>query len=227
MDQETVLLIADEAGFARTLMACWQGERSVPAFTLVSSDLWKGGSAAAYDLAIVGPVRTGRLAAVLRDLDAAAAPSIHVAADAAALATLREQHPRIAFVRQQEHWAESVVLLGVEIFRRLEAQGQLSRSEQTAAASLRHATLGRYMLDMRHNFNNCLTSVLGNAELLLLEPGAFSAQIRDQISTIHSMALRMHEIMQRFSSIESEMRASEKESQLETKPPKQAVVSRV
>ena len=226
MDQETVLIIADEADFARTLMACWQAVRSVPAFTLVSSDLWKGGSAAAYDLAIVGPVRTGRLAAVLRDLDAAAAPGIHVAADPGALATLRDQHPRIAFLRGQEHWAESVVLLGTEIFRRLEAQGRLRRSEQSAAASLRHATLGRYMLDMRHNFNNCLTSVLGNAELLLLEPGAFSAQIRDQISTIHSMALRMHEIMQRFSSIESEMQAAEKESQLETKPSSQAVASR-
>ena len=221
MDQETVLIIADEADFARTLMARWQAERSVPAFTLVSSDLWKGG--AAYDLAVVGPVRTGRLGAILRDLDAAAAPSLHITADPSAL---RDQHPRIAFLRQQEHWAEAVVLLGAEIFRRLEAQGRLRRSEQAAATNLRHATLGRYMLDMRHNFNNCLTSVLGNAELLLLEPGAFSAPIRDQISTIHSMALRMHEIMQRFSSIESEMQAAEKESQLETKPPSQALASR-
>ena len=226
MDQESVLIIADEADFARTLMACWQAEHPVPAFTLVSSDLGKGGGTAAYGLAVVGPVRSGRLAAVLRDLDAATAPSIHVTADPAGLAALRDQHPRIAFLRQQENWAESVVLLGAEVFRRLEAQARLQRSEQAAAASQRHATLGRYMLDMRHNFNNCLTSVLGNAELLLLEPGAFSAPIRDQISTIHSMALRMHEIMQRFSSIESEMQAAEKESHLETKPPAQAVASR-
>ena len=226
MDQETVLIIADEADFARTLMACWQGERSVPAFTLVSSDLWKGGGAAAYDLAVVGPVRTGRLAAVLRDLDAAAAPCIHVTADGAAVVALRDQHPRIAFLRQQENWAEAAVLLGEEVLRRLEVQGRLGRSEQSAAASQRYATLGRYMLDMRHNFNNCLTSVLGNAELLLLEPGALSAPVRDQVSTIHSMALRMHEIMQRFSSIESEMQAAEKESQLETKPPSHALASR-
>ncbi len=225
MDQETVLIIADEAEFARILRARWQSERAVPAFTLVSSDLWKGGGAA-YGLAVVGPVRAGRLAAVLRDLDAGAAPALHVSSDPQGLAALRAQHPRITILAQQEGWAETVVLLGTEIFRRLETQARLRRSEQAAAASQRYATLGRYMLDMRHNFNNCLTSVLGNAELLLLEPGAFSAPIRDQISTIHSMALRMHEIMQRFSSIESEMQAAEKESQLETKPPSQALASR-
>ena len=226
MDQQTVLIIADEADFARTLRGRWQAERALPAFTLMSSDLWKGGGAA-WDLAIVGPVRSGRLAAVLRDLDAASAPALHVSSDSQALASLRAQHPRILVVPQQQNWADTVVLLGLEIFRRLEVQARLHRSEQAAAASLRHATLGRYMLEMRHNFNNCLTSVLGNAELLLLEPGAFSAEIRDQISTIHTMALRMHEIMQRFSSIESEMQVAEKESQLETKPPSQALASRV
>ena len=226
MDQETVLIIADEAEFARTLMARWQAERAVPAFTLVSSDLWKGGGGAAYDLAVVGPVRTGRLAAVLRDLDSAAAPTLHVTSDTQGLAALRAQHPRIVVLGQQGIWADMLVLLGMEIFRRLETQARLRRSEQAAAASQRHATLGRYMLEMRHNFNNCLTSVLGNAELLLLEPGAFSAAIRDQISTIHTMALRMHEIMQRFSSIESEMQVAEKESQLETKSPSHALAPR-
>ena len=226
MEQESVLIIADEAEFARVLMKRWQAERAVPAFTLVSSDLWKGGGAAACGLAVVGPVRNGRLAAVLDGLDASAVPAVCVAGDAGALAALRTQHPRIPVLSQQGPWAETVVLLGMEIFRRLEAQERLRRAEQAAAASRRHATLGRYILDMRHNFNNCLTSVLGNAELLLLEPGAFSASIREQISTIHSMALRMHEIMQRFSSIELEMKAAEKPSQSETKPGSRALASR-
>jgi len=58
---------------------------------------------------------------------------------------------------------------------------------------------------MRHNLNNALTSVLGNSDLLLLEPGSLSAQTRAQIETIRNMALRIHEIMQRFSSLEKEM----------------------
>jgi signal transduction histidine kinase len=58
---------------------------------------------------------------------------------------------------------------------------------------------------MRHNLNNALTSVLGNSDLLLLEPGSFSAHTRAQIETIRNMTLRIHEIMQRFSSLEKEM----------------------
>jgi signal transduction histidine kinase len=75
-----------------------------------------------------------------------------------------------------------------------------------------HATLGQYIIDMRHNMNNALTSVLGNAELLLLEPGAFSAGVRSQLDTIRNMALRLHEILQRFSSLEKEFLFVQKQS---------------
>ena len=101
----------------------------------------------------------------------------------------------------------------------------LRRAEQLVTASQRHATLGRYMLEMRHGLNNCLTSVLGNAELLLLEPGMLSAEARDQVHTIHTMAMRMHEVMQRFSSLESEMQFAEKGSHSETVIASQAPVS--
>jgi len=58
--------------------------------------------------------------------------------------------------------------------------------------------------------------MLGNAELLLLEPGQLSSQSLAQIKTIHSMALRINEIMQRFSSLASEMLEAENTSQAET-----------
>jgi hypothetical protein len=58
--------------------------------------------------------------------------------------------------------------------------------------------------------------MLGNAELLLLEPGQLSSQSLAQIKTIHSMALRINEVMQRFSSLASEMRDAETASQGET-----------
>jgi signal transduction histidine kinase len=76
--------------------------------------------------------------------------------------------------------------------------------------------LGRYMMDMKHSVNNALTSLLGNAELLLLEPGELSAQSLAQLKTIHTMALRINEIVQRFSSLASEMREAETSSQAET-----------
>jgi signal transduction histidine kinase len=76
---------------------------------------------------------------------------------------------------------------------------------------------------MRHNLNNALTSVLGNSELLLLEPGSLSAPARSQMETIRSMALRMHEILQRFSSLEKELTVVAKQAERETKMSSQAV----
>ncbi len=224
MNQPTVLIIADDPEFARTVLARWQTERSIPAFTLMGSDLWSAASAA-YDLAVVGPVRHGRLDLVLQQLDEAAAPAILVAADAATAQRCRAAGTRVLSLQQREGWTDTLVLLAGEILRRVEAQARTRRAEEAAAGSERYATLGRYMLEMRHSLNNALTSVLGNAELLLLEPGAFSAPIREQIETIHNMALRMHEIMQRFSSIESEMQFAEKASQRETKATSHALAS--
>ena len=60
------------------------------------------------------------------------------------------------------------------------------------------------MAEMRHNINNALTSILGNADLELLEPG-LPANVIAQADTIRNMALRLHEIFQRFSSIEKEL----------------------
>src|SRR5258708_23457202 len=78
------------------------------------------------------------------------------------------------------------------------------------------AMSGRYMTDKKQSVINALTSMIGNAELLLLDPGQLSKQSLAQIKTIHSMALRMNEIMQRFSSLASEMRDAENASQAET-----------
>jgi hypothetical protein len=49
-----------------------------------------------------------------------------------------------------------------------------------------------------------------------LDAGPLHPDAREQIRTIHTMALRLNEIMQRFSSVAAEMRAGEKESQAET-----------
>jgi signal transduction histidine kinase len=78
-------------------------------------------------------------------------------------------------------------------------------AEQANRALERQAVLGRYILEQRHTLNNALTSVLGNSELLLAEPGSLSAASRSQLDTIRHMALRIHEILQRFSSLEKEL----------------------
>jgi signal transduction histidine kinase len=121
-------------------------------------------------------------------------------------------------VREHEGWVDVVVALAAESLRRLDANARARRAEQALTQAEGHAMLGKYMLDMRHSLNNALTSVLGNAELMLLEPGTFSAEVRDQLATIHTMALRIHDVVQRFSSLESEMKFAAK-SHSEMNPP--------
>jgi signal transduction histidine kinase len=224
---ENVLIIADDADFTRSLIGRWQMERAVPGFTQVTSELWTPAVQAGYGLTILGTVAPGRLSNILSSLEAQHAFAILVSDDGAQLQQLRAAHPRILVFRQYDGWVDTLVLLAGEMLKRVDALSQLRRAEQAASSAHRHATLGRYMLEMRHSFNNALTSVLGNAELLLLEPGAVSAQVREQIDTIHSMALRMHEIMQRLSSLEAEMNCTEKSSQNETPPSSQAYAARL
>lgn len=227
MTQETVLIIADDAEFPRVVMTRWQAERTVPAFTLLTGELWNGAKAAAFNLAVVGPLFKNRTATVLEKLEAAGSPAVFVSTDGKAIRTARENYPRVLALQQHDGWLDAVVLVCSEILRRVEATARAQRAEHAAGVRERDATLGRYMLEMRHSFNNALTSVLGNSELLLLEPGSLSAQARDQVDTIHTMALRLREVMQRFSSLENEMRFSEKQSHGETRDIVPAHVSHV
>jgi signal transduction histidine kinase len=212
----SVLILTDESEFARLLTACWQTERQAPAITVLGSALWRGHETAPHDLVVVGPVRDGKLAGILRSLEPAAAVILCAPGDSADLATLRNKHPRLVHVPLREDWAQTLLLVAGESLRRSAAVRLAQQAERTASQSENYATLGRYMIDMKHSVNNALTSMLGNAELLLLEPGQLSAQSLAQIKTIHNMALRINEIMQRFSSLANEMKESENTSQAET-----------
>ncbi len=225
MTQSTVLIISDDPDFSRAVVNRWQIERTVPAFTVMGSHLAGGASTAAYDVAIVSGIDGVKLRQTLASLSVSSRPVIFLAADSASAKTVHEEHPRVMVLRSHEGWVDDIVVLASESLRRVDASNRAERAEKRAAEHERDATLGRYMLELRHNLNNALTSVLGNAELLLMEPGALSPQIREQIGTIHTMALRINEIVQRFSSLETEMNFTESESHLETKSKSQAFVS--
>ena len=205
MQAPTVLIISDEVDFSRRITARWQMERNVPTFTLLSGELWPRFAVDVFDVAIVGDLRRNLLSVVLEPLHSTSQPIFCVCRDAATAQLVHERWPRISILRPSEHWLETLVLAANEAVHRSRAESR-ARAAETACATLdRQATLGRYMVEMRHNLNNALTSVLGNSDLLLLEPGSLSAQTRAQIETIRNMTLRIHEIMQRFSSLEKEM----------------------
>ncbi len=119
--------------------------------------------------------------------------------------------PRALVLQQAEFAIPTLMLVTTEVVKRIEAEGRIRMTEQALAASESNALLGRYITEMRHTINNALTSVMGNSELLLFEPGAFSAHHRSQIETIRTMSVRIHEIMQRLASLETEMKWMEKQ----------------
>jgi signal transduction histidine kinase len=207
--QPTVLIISDDPEFSRAITARWQAERSLPSFTLVSSSISLDSDPDSFHAAIVGNIQPPSLSVVMEAMDAMGKRVLFVAEDGATLATVRERWPGTLVLKQQDNWLDTLMLVAAEALYRTLAEECARQAEQAKATLERHATLGRYMLEMRHNLNNALTSVLGNSELLLLEPGTLSASARSQLETIRNMTLRMHEVLQRFSSLEKELTVTE------------------
>ena len=216
MRSASVLILTDQPDFARLLTACWQSERQAPGITVLGSDLWKDHESVPHDLVVVGPLRDGKLSDILRTLEPATAVILCAPADSRELGQLRSRYPRLVHVPLREDWTQTLLLVAGESLRRTEALRLARQAESKAARNEQYATLGRYMTDMKHSVSNALTSMIGNAELLLLEPGQLSKQSLQQIKTIHSMALRINEIMLRFSSLSNEMQEAENASQAET-----------
>ena len=217
LSHSSVLIVSDDTEFARTVAARWQAERRVPEITLTTSDVWQASAAEGYNLVIVGPVRDNKISAILSALNTIpTAATIYVSTEAKNVPQPAAEHPHVLVIPREDGWIGTLILVAGESLRRAAATARAQRAERIAAEAQRNAVLGRYMLDMRPSVNNALTSVLGNADLLLLDPGQIRPDAREQIRTIHTMALRLNEIMQRFSSVAAEMRAGEKESQAET-----------
>jgi signal transduction histidine kinase len=210
---QSVLIVSDDAEFSRAITGRWQSERSVPAFTLMSSDVCLSFDPDSFHLAIAGNLRPQSLSVVLESMDAAGKRVLFVSEDARTVQTVRERWPGISVLRRQENWLDTLMLVAGEMVHRARAEADAYRFEQANTQLERQAMLGRYMLEMRHTFNNTLTSVLGNSELLLLEPGSLSAGARSQIETIRNMALRMHEVLQRFSSLEKELSVVDRQAE--------------
>jgi signal transduction histidine kinase len=216
-ERPSVLILSDDPEFARPVLARWQqSEKSAPEITVASSDTPPASIAARHDLIVAG--FTSAVARLLLGPVLSAAggrPVIYVTADASEALVLQVVHPHLLIVEKREEWVVNLILLANEILRRVHALARAHRAERSAVESQHYATLGRYMLDMRPGVNDALTSILGNADLLLFEPGQTLEKTREQIVTIHRMSLRLNQIMQRFSSLATEMQTTSDEFQPE------------
>ena len=224
MNQSTVIIVSDDPEFSGAISSRWQMERNAPSFTLMSGDLCQGLASDTFDLAVVGRVRLELLHGLLKILEHIHKPVIWIAPDAEAAREYQLQ-PRLILLSQNDAWLESLLLVGTEVLRRYDATARLRNLEQANAILERQAALGRYIIDMRHNLNNALTSVLGNAELLMLENQSLAPQSQAQLETIRNMTLRMHEILQRFSSLEKEMSVAARQGEADVKSRAQAAAA--
>lgn len=216
METHSLLIVTDEPEFGRQLTARWQTESRVPALTQVSSDLWNPASASAYDLLILGPLASHRAASLLESLGSAGAAVLTVVENEREATEVQACHPAGLVLQRQNDWVTVVVLVGAQILKRVAAQRRADSAENVSKVLQRRASLGRYMLEMRPALNNALTSALGNADLLLLDSTGLRGESLERVRTLHRMILRMNEMVQRFSSLASELQLVEKPSQSET-----------
>jgi signal transduction histidine kinase len=210
--QVSVLIVSDDAAFSRALTGRWQSEVNLPAFTVVGSDICRGEMAENFDAVILGDVDESRLPAATKAVQASGKPVVLVC-ERGMNRTAQALRPRPLIIPRAEGWLDTVILLLAEVLRHREIASRVHRLEEEVAQLQRDATLGRYMLEMRHSLNNALTAVLGNAELLMLEPGTLSSSALAQVETVRNMSLRIHEIMQRFSSLEKELSVMERQAE--------------
>jgi signal transduction histidine kinase len=210
LNSPTVLILSSDPSFAREITANWPKDCESPEFVVIEQDLCADIQGDAFDLAIADVLSGDQRENLKRAFAAASKPAILIGSEAPPQASSRHVST-LELSREPESWAVMAGLLGREILRRTQAESRAHEAEKIRAAAEAEATLGRYMAEMRHNVNNALTAILGNAELLLLEPG-LPANVLAQADTVRNMALRLHEVFQRFSSIEKELTVAARES---------------
>jgi signal transduction histidine kinase len=210
LNRPTVLILSSDPAFAREITSNWPKDRELPEFVVIEQNLCEDLPGDTFDLAIADALSGDKRANLRTAIAVAGKPAILTGYDISPHGS--SGHGTILELsREPESWAAMAGLLGREILRRSQAESRAQEAEQVRAAAEAEATLGRYMAEMRHNVSNALTSILGNAELLLLEPG-LPANVLAQADTVRNMALRLHEVFQRFSSIEKELTVAARES---------------
>jgi signal transduction histidine kinase len=208
VDRPIVLIISDEREFSLAITTRWLVERNLPALSVKGADSCSELQKENFDLAIVGGFQPELLGPMLESLRTTGKPVIHVSR----MNGHSPKLPGVVSLPEIFAWPELLITVATQILERERANADLSRLLESNTRLEHHAALGRYMLEVRHNLNNALTSVLGNSELMLLDPESLSSTLRPQVETIRNMTMRMNEIMQRFSSLQKEMQLVEQQS---------------
>src|SRR5258707_10771417 len=138
-----VLILTDDAEFARMLTACWQVERQLPGICVVTSEFWKEADTASQDLIVVEPLKDGKLADVLRSMESNTALILCAPSEAKELGLLRKKYPKLLHVPLREDWTQAVLLLAGELPRRARALKQARQGLGSPTGEAKEEMLGR------------------------------------------------------------------------------------
>lgn len=209
-----ILIVSDDSEFVRTLVSLWRRERDSPSISTVSAGANRQDSSCAYELIVVGPLRECQ---ALPQRPALPPDSVVCAVgDEQSLKVVRAVHGTWLLLPEFPGWNKILFSLAHEVLRRSAAETRAREAEIANLSQRRFGLLGKSLLEARPGMVNALTSLLGNADLMLLSGEPLPDHCRENVRTIHTMALRLKEIVQRLSSIENEMELSERKSHLET-----------
>jgi len=192
VERPTVLIISEEPEFIRAISTRWRQERNAPTF------LFNPAEPEHFDLAIVGTDQ------VSESLQRIGTPIIHVSQG-------KTTSLGVISVPEFEGWPDLVITAAKQILEYKALASELARLSESKLQLEREASLGRYVLEMRHSLNNALTSILGNSDLMLMDAQTIPPSARFQIETIRNMGMRMNEILQRFTSLQKEMQLAEQQ----------------
>jgi hypothetical protein len=209
-----ILIVSDDSEFVRSLTALWRMENDSPAITAVSTGVSPQASSSGYEMIVIGPLRN---CAALP-----AGPAMHpdsvvcAVGDEESLKVVRAVHAFWLLLPECPGWPRILFSLAGEVLRRKAAETRAREAEIASLSQKRFGTLGKSLLDARPGMVNAITSLLGNADLILLSDEPLPDNCREQVRTIHTTALRLNEIVRRLYSIENEMELSERKSHVET-----------
>ena len=192
MERPTILIISQQPEFVRTISSRWRQERKAPA--LLFNDIQPG----RFDIAIVG------LDPISESLRRTGAPIIHVS-------QVKTTSAGVISIPDFNGWPDLVIAVAKQILECQALASELAHLSETKSQLEGEAALGRYVLEMRHNLNNAITSILGNSELMLMDAQNIPPSVRLQVETIRNMGMRMNEILQRFTSLQKEMQLAEQQ----------------
>jgi hypothetical protein len=214
MTSDQILIVSEDAEFVRTLSARWRKEKDSPSITAVSTNVSGQANPSGYALIVVGPVRKG--ATIPLDSSLQLDSPVCVVCDVGSLAAIHAKRPDWLLLPEYPGWTEALLSVAREVLRRTTAEKRARDAELNIYALQRFSVLGRSLLDARPGMINALTSLLGNADLILLSGAPLPPECREQVRTIRTMALRLNEMVQRLSSLENEMELNDRKSHVET-----------